>query len=172
VAVPPPLSNLKPIQPLSTVNNVIINIIKLTLVITCILHVTLLLIRNKDHFASRALDNLISHTTFKTILKLYMYSRLCGLVMLCRELETRNIFAVTFIICRLPDILEALVEWKYESAEGKTTGSNFSILHTKNFRLKSVAENTGTGSNGRVCAINQLRTVRNTSSIFYNHGRG
>jgi hypothetical protein len=84
----------------------------------------------------------------------------------------KYIFAVTLIICRLPDILEALVEWKYESAEGKTTGSNFSILHTKNFRLKSVAERTRTGSNGRVYAENQLRTVCNTSSIFYNHGRG
>ncbi len=47
-------------------------------------------IRNKDYNVSHTLANLVSHITSRNILKLYMYSRLCGLAMLCLELDARS----------------------------------------------------------------------------------
>ncbi len=98
-----------------------------------------------------------------------------------------------FIICRTPGKPAAGEEWKYWSAESKTTGSNFSRLFKKNFRYKndtekqsrssSSAYTTGAtdcadataNSNGykdRPWKGPQLRTVCNTDNSLYSYRRG
>jgi hypothetical protein len=105
-----------------------------------------------------------------------------------------NILAVALIIiCRIPEVLAAGEEWKYRSAEGKTTGSNFSRFFIKNFRYRNDTEKLSSSSSsanatvaadsanttansygykGRAWTGPQLRTVCNTGTILYSHRRG
>ncbi len=106
----------------------------------------------------------------------------------------KNIPAVMFLItCRIPGRPAAVEEWKYWSAEGKTTGSNFSRLFKKNFRYKNDTEKQSSSSSSayttgatdyadattnsyghkdRAWKGPQLRTVCNTGTSLYSYRRG